>query len=148
MKTAVIRLGSALAGVTALSSLFLAAPAFASYNSYQYTSAYGYYPQQQVTNVCSSRFDYNCILEETQVLTYSNIGGYNHYPYAGYDNGYYPSSVNQYNNTYDYRYSNYNGYESNGEYGNQYNYNNSYSYNSNQSYGYNYQYQYQYGYQY
>ena len=178
MKTAVIRFSTAIAGVATLGSAFLAAPAFAqTYNPYQNQPSYGY-PQQQVTNVCTSRFDPDCILKETQSFVSSYFNGFNQNQYqqpsyqyqTPYQNSYmpsynynsYPSYQNQYQPSYPtYNNSNHYSYNSN-PYSSgytsyyapsyapySYGYQNSYPTSSYNSSMYNYSgYQYQYSYQY
>ncbi len=145
------RIATVLTGIVAASGGLLAAtPAFASAGN---IPAYN-----GVNQVCSSRMDPNCIVEEqnyalNSALPYQNyyqsytLNGYNTRNQANYNTNYYGS--NAYNN---YNYGNYNtGYNYN-------NYNTGYSNSSNCNYQYSptqynytsansYQYQYSYTYQ-
>ena len=142
MKTAIIRFGSALAGIVTVGSAFLATPAFAS--NYYPNNSYGY----QSTGVCSSRFDPSCILKETSFYGFGGgyNYGYNSNPYnpgTGYYLSYPDYPVNYGYNPYSYNSSYYmtqpyGGYNSYGSYNNvPYGYN-SYSYAYGYGYGYGY----------
>ncbi|MDR3546947.1 MAG: hypothetical protein P4M11_01495 [Candidatus Pacebacteria bacterium] len=126
MKTAIIRLGSALAGIVTVGSAFLATPAFAS--NYDY----GYQQQSFPQNVCSSRYDAYCIIKETQALNNGYNQYQNGYGYNSYQGNNYGYNGNTWNNNYGYSYNN--------QYGNQ----NQYGYQDGYNYHYNYSYQYQY----
>jgi hypothetical protein len=159
MKTTAIRVGSAIAGLATLGSmLFIAAPAFASYNAYPTNYGSNYPQQEQTSGPCTNRFSTTCIAQtwswlDTQFNSYSNQNSnqyQNENSYNNYDNntGYnsYPTySDSNYGNQYDNNDYGYNSYPSNSysnydsSYGNDYDYDNQYNDqydNNDDQYGY------------
>jgi hypothetical protein len=126
-------LASGLFGAATLGGLMLAAPAHADYGA---TPIYN-----DASQVCSGRYDPNCIVKETDYMNrYSNYGYGSSYNYNDYNR-------NNYSNYNYYEQSSYAPYYTPSIASYNYNYAPSYSYNTPYQYQYSYDYNYQYQYQ-